>query len=220
MKTSTSILWLAVAAAGVVSCAANSLPVDPGATYDEDLLKADGQCIHRQKKCTVGGTRCCTGFCADSGYGSGLCSALLDDGAYCTTKDQCKSGACAGNVCGGSCVAAGKTCKTSSDCCGGSFCDTDTYGPYACKAPQPDGSYCSSDDQCLNRHCTGYVCTAQVACRATTESCQQDTDCCAGFCENTTYAPWVCTAPTANGTYCFADSHCQSHHCVSYSCAP
>lgn len=218
MKT-YNLFWL-VAAVALSSCADNALPNEAQSSYDEDLLKDDGVCIHRQKSCKVTGARCCTGFCANSGYGSGVCSAPLADGSYCTADTQCAAHACKGNVCGATCVAEGKICKAASDCCAGSFCDSDSYGPWRCRAPRADGAYCTGDAQCKNGHCVANLCASAPACATTGAGCKGDLDCCAGTCDFNAYLiTWhTCVAPQADGSYCSRDRQCQSGHCESSLC--
>jgi hypothetical protein len=279
MKTPRHLL--AALAMSLVSCAANPLPGD-AESYDGELIKSDGWCVRRHQSCKVGGTSCCSGFCADTGYGTGVCSAPLADGSYCTADAQCRTRVCKGNVCGATCVDAGKVCSDAGDCCAGSFCDSDTYGTWRCRALRADGAYCTGDAQCKNGHCVANRCASAPACAAGGASCQgdldccagscdfnpylrswhtcvapqadgsfcsrdrqctsghcenslcsapgkmcaalgkpcaDDVDCCAGFCENATYAPWVCTAPAPLGAFCFADNRCQSGLCLNYVCA-
>jgi hypothetical protein len=205
----------------LIGCSSESLPADN--TYDtEDSLKDDGHCIRRGRTCRAGGTHCCTGYCADTGYGVALCHAPLTDGSACRSNLQCQSKNCSNDVCSPVCGAVGASCDSSSACCSG-FCQLEqVYSPNwrTCQAPQPDGAYCQGDNECVSHSCVNYVCGG-VTCKALGDSCKADSDCCSGsYCRTDTYAPPTCVALVQNGAFCSADSHCQSGHCQDYVCAP
>ena len=211
------------------ACSTDALsPPDPASITEDDSAaadsKADGVCIKRHQSCAPGGERCCTGFCASSGYygygyGKGTCSAFLVDGSYCTDARQCKSKGCNNYQCGQpACGAPKSACTKSDDCCAGTSCDEQVYSlDYkTCVAAQVDGSYCQESRACQSKVCHNYQCVA--ACVVDAKSCASSADCCSGFC-SIGYVHGSCAPAQAKGAYCQADSECTSKHCADYVCA-
>ncbi len=203
---------------------------DDSLAADDAAGTADGMCVRRHQSCVVGGERCCTGFCATSGYygygyGKGTCSAFLLDGSYCTGASECKSKVCTDYQCVAAevtttpaCGVVHAACTTSADCCGGS-CDQQVYSLsyHTCIAAQADGSYCTENRACQSNACNNYRCVA-AACIDDGKECAASSGCCSGYCEMG-YITGTCAAPQANNSYCRADSECKSGHCTKYVCA-
>jgi hypothetical protein len=132
-------------------------------------------------------------------------------------------------VCGGrdepACADAGAPCTGDGVCCSG-YCEDNAYLPSwrTCVAPEPDGAFCTRDAQCQSGRCIDYTCGGvqpepepEPTCGGA--SCFTDADCCSGsFCENTTYAAWVCTTTLPAGSFCVEDRQCTSGRCVDYAC--
>ncbi len=117
------------------------------------------------------------------------------------------------------CSFIGKTCATDTDCGGCGFCEFVSYVAQRCVAPLKNGEYCARDNQCKSKHCQNYQCAAQ-GCASVDTACKVDTDCCSGsFCQNDTYAPWVCTTLRPKGNFCSRNSECTSQKCTNYRCA-
>jgi hypothetical protein len=202
----------------LAGCSSNTLPVESDTDENGYAQSAYGYgwCVAKGKRCKVGGTACCGArFCQDSGYGYGRCSDPLPDGAWCTDASQCKSGGCNANVCGVPCAADTQSCWSGAQCCSG-HCTFPGYGKGMCAAPLADGEYCGEASECQSKQCVEYRC-APLQCVNTGKTCWSSTMCCSGFCA-IGYIDGLCAAPQANGSYCRADSECQSKHCTDYQC--
>jgi hypothetical protein len=211
-----SILFFSILATAGCGSEALAPPADDLAA-DDAASKADGQCIRRHHACTWGSHKCCTGYCAITGYGPGECVAPLADGAACSSDNQCKSANCQDYKCATTCRGAGLTCTSDGNCCNGLFCENFTYGPWTCKSPQPNRATCTADIQCESGNCHDYSC-APAGCVDLGKTCRTNGDCCGGFCNNATYAAWTCTALLAKGAHCWNDAWCASGRCTNYQC--
>jgi hypothetical protein len=115
------------------------------------------------------------------------------------------------------CLALHKTCKLGGATCCSGFCSLTGYINGTCEAPLADGAYCQDASWCASGVCQNYQCGVQT-CGATNAACKSDGDCCAGFCDNFTYKPWVCTAPLPDGASCERDNQCAAGVCQNYQC--
>lgn len=144
---------------------------DAGAPADDAGLAqpdAGQQCQALSQPCGLERGTCCAGtFCEDGPYTPelGRCRATLADGEYCTAPDNCTSGVCADNVCGGAqCAALGAPCTAAgaTPCCSGSYCETNFYLPIhdVCVVGHEEGAFCSEDAECAAGRCVDGVCGA------------------------------------------------------------
>jgi hypothetical protein len=106
---------------------------------------------------------CCRGlFCDGSfsyGYGPQRCRAPMVNGSSCSANNQCQSGLCRDYQCVPLvCSKAGVSCTQSADCCLGTWCDNQTYGPWQCRAAQTPNSYCLSSEECISQICVNNLC--------------------------------------------------------------
>lgn len=207
--------------AGAVACSAGSRPVDDTESYEQAHSAAPK--VPLGGSCKVDADCASAAFCDDLGYGPAKCRAKGADGAFCADARQCKTGGCTSYVCGPApaCAKTGAGCTNDADCCLGS-CTYDSYGPTPshCYAPQPNGSYCSSNRGCASGRCDQYECkAASAACASPGAACSSSAECCGtGFCDTNTYGPWKCTAPRAAGAWCMEPAECQSRSCLRYAC--
>jgi hypothetical protein len=97
---------------------------------------------------------------APNGTTSGTCVALHDDGQACNSNNECAYTLhCVGNICQ-SRAPEGGTCIDRRDCADLLFCsnEIDNTPTGTCTAPQPSGSGCTGDSQCVS-----YICAASGA---------------------------------------------------------
>lgn len=104
--------------------------------------------------CEIVAPRVC-GLDAFCNTDSGVCEALLEEGASCSDSERCES-----RRCKGTCqpkVELGEACdpKEGMTACSEGFCDETKL---VCKALLPDHDTCTYSSQCVSRRCEGGVC--------------------------------------------------------------
>jgi hypothetical protein len=116
------------------------------------------------------------------------------------------------------CVTRNARCTEGGAACCNGFCDMSGYGWGRCVDLLADGEYCTDASQCRSKSCRGERCAS--GCSALEVACNDDGDCCGNsFCDNYTYAPWVCRALLPADASCYLDKHCASGRCADFVCA-
>jgi hypothetical protein len=187
-------------------------PADGGLECDdedpctfEDACVA-GQCVGIAKDCSGQRTSCSEGACNPS---TGACVAApkedglaCDDGDRCTTSDQCRSGACSGDL---------VICEAPSNPCLEVACDPDsgacTIEAVAEGSACDDGDACTQGETCVEGECEGEA----MDCSALDGMCK------AGVCDPQTGECQVAAFP--DGTVCDDGEACTTGEaCVAGSC--
>lgn len=212
----------------LISCLAAAACSSPP-QVDSKASAATNQCVPQGSRCKLNGTACCTGFCTDDGYGYGYgnygwgtCSAPQPTGSYCQNDAWCQSGKCdlTNYMCAPdtstSCVSPGNGCTKDDQCCAGTFCDNQTYGPWHCTAPRADGAFCNGDSQCQSGKCWDYKCVP-ATCSDNGVTCFNNDACCSGVC-HIAYIKGTCGGALPAGSWCGENRECASNVCDNYSC--
>jgi hypothetical protein len=182
-----------------------------------------GSCSTDGRAC-AGSSDCCTGSChyGPDGSGPGLCWTPQSNGAACQDGRSCASGDCHDGWCASSplaCAPAGEPCVSGeTECCNG-YCVWMTYTESVCHLAANPGEYCSEEEECFFKNCSGFLCRNED-CVEPQATCYQDADCCNGFCTYTgeSYAPGECSSLLSSGTACSEDHWCQSGACIDGQC--
>ncbi len=136
----------------------------------------DGTCAEQ----LAAGTACTDSRqCRSFGCNDGLCGS--PDGGFCEEDADCIGGDCARGVCGGP---ADGSCSDDADCGDGEVC---LWSSDSCGAPQPDGSSCQRDEECVSGLCNGDdQCASPAAigdpCRSFSNDCGFAAYCADGVC--------------------------------------
>jgi len=157
---------------GGLACSATrsepmAAPVDQCCSGGSTSCRDDGDCCGRM--------RCQDGEC-ECVVNGGLCDRDVE---CCGDDDICVAGACAN---GQGCARETETCDptTIDPCCGGLNCRRrEAMGNPVCCAGADNR--CRADSDCCGTMTCGADETCQ--CRATGESCVNQTDCCVGICD-------------------------------------
>ena len=144
--------------------------------------------------------QCLSGFCDE---GIGECRPKRPAGEPCSSWDECLNGECLQNVCV-------ETCRSSSDCGAGEYCD---FVDLRCRSAKEDGERCSSDRECVSE-----VCNFSDRCGASPdigEACSARYDCYPrGYC-----ADGVCVPRKGPDQACGALDEClEPYLCLDGRC--
>ena len=158
----------------------------------------DAGCITQSFGCSTlaGSVPCCGGALCDTGGGgntSGVCGAptCKSPGEACQVAGDCCSGRnCINNICSTStCKATGAACTSGTECCT-TLCNA------TCQAIPGQGTACGvlgepcnpdagAGGGCCSGVCQGGACSPQFTCRASSDICTSNSDCCSLQCNLT-----------------------------------
>lgn len=159
---------------------------------------------HLGESCTIPGS-CVDSYCDLS---TGICTALLADGAACESASQCASASCLGTLCRPR-VDTGEPCGPLAECA--LIGDTCSEQTMTCTPVGLVGDACTTYADCSPFYACDSATDKCVRPPIAGESCAETQECFdTSYCDLTT---GLCTARKADGQPCESDLLCQSETC-------
>jgi hypothetical protein len=237
------------------SACSNHDECESGTCEGQGCDPGEGVCASRDRACTDdiayycgcnGQTFSSSGSCPGDRYEhTGTCDGKRPPGYACETHDDCSFGICEGQGCGpgeGECAEAERAC--SADIAAYCGCDGVTFtgsgtcpgGRYqhtgACESLIPNGSACSSHDECESGICEGRGCDpGEGVCASRDRGCTDDiayycgcdgqTFSSSGSCPGDRYEhTGTCDGKRPPGYACETHDDCSSGICEGQGCGP
>lgn len=159
--------------------------------------------------------QCASGVCGEWNPGTSACvpkDGTANVGDLCSHNNHCKNKNCVNHKCTAG-VALGQSCSSGPSCKSGR-CDGAKHKCIPNDGTGKVGDYCTHDNQCKNKDCSGYQCRAP---KGLGESCSSNAGCTSGRCDSAPGNPHNCIPNDGtgkSGDYCTHNNQCKS----GYAC--